>query len=119
MEFSDDCNVAKTAAPPWHCKRGGGCWGWGVAAGRQATAVRVQQQQQHCKRGWLCMREGGGQGVCVRAAEAGHCAERALRCSTANIGRAAGFGCSEPMCALHCAVGIIIIRVVLIKLFRF
>lgn len=61
--------------------------------------------------------EGAGQGVCARAAEAGHCAERALRCSNANIGRAAGFSCSEPMCALHCAVEMIIIEVALIKLF--
>lgn len=64
------------------------------------------------------MREGGGQGVCVRAAEAGHCAERALRCSNANIGRAAGFGCSEPMCVLQCAVWMRIIKVALIELFR-
>lgn len=55
--------------------------------------------------------------MCVRAAEAGHCAERALRCSNANIGRAAGFSCSELMCALHCAVRMRIIKVALIKLF--
>lgn len=61
-------------------------------------------------------REGGGR--CARAAEAGQCAERALRCSTANVGRAAGFGCSEPKCALHCEVRIGIIEVALIELFR-
>lgn len=86
-----------------------------MAAGRQATAVRVQQQQQHCKRGWLCER---GE-RCARAAEAGQCAERALRCSTANVGRAAGFGCSEPKCALLCLVRIGLIEVALIELFRY